>query len=55
MGIKLGWRVLILFILSYIIMWAIFAVITPGGAVAITLMYWYIESKFQKKEKARAY
>lgn len=49
MGIKLGWRVFILFIISYIVFWAIFAEF--GLAITVPFFYWYLESKFQRKQK----
>ena len=47
MGIKLGWRVFILFIISYVVFWAIFAEL--GLAIVVPLAYWYVENKFQKR------
>jgi len=52
MGIKLGWRVLILFILTYIILWGILGLMTFDLALIIPLFYWYLESKFQRKQNS---
>lgn len=55
MRIKLGWRVFLLFIILYGVAWSIFGLITPGAAVVVTLLYWYLEAKFQKKERNPGY
>lgn len=49
MGIKLGWKVLIIFIISYVVFWGFFMEL--GLALLVPFAYFYVEKKFQKYEE----
>ena len=49
MGIKLGWKVAILFVLSYVIFWGFFMEL--GLAIILPIIYLYIETRLKQSPK----